>query len=137
MVHIQHGEGLVSNGIVNQAIAHNLSKIAHPFQQPVGNPRGPTTAKRKLFSGFVGDLHLKDLGGPLDNLCQIILLIVFHVPRNSKASTQGIGQHTRSSRRPNQSERRKVQMDTPASLASANHNVDIKIFHGAVKHFLD
>ena len=137
MVHIQHREGLVGNGIVNQAIAHDLGKIAHPFEQTVGNPRSPPTTKRKLFGSFVGDLHLKDLGGPLDNLCQIILLIVFHVPRNPKASAQGIGQHTSSRRCPNQSERRKVQMDTPAALTSANHNVDVKIFHGAVKHFFD
>ena len=137
MVHIQHREGLVGNDIVNQAIAHDLSKIAHPFEQPVSNSRGPTTTKRKLFGSFVGNFHLKDFGGPLDNLCQIILLIVFHVPRNSKASTQGIGQHTSSRCRPNQSERRKVQMDTPAGLPSANHDVDVKIFHGAVEHFFD
>ena len=132
MIHIQHREGLVCNGIVNQAIAHDLGKIAHPFEQTVGNPRGPPTTKRKFFGSLVGNLHLKDLGGPLDNLCQIILLIVFHVPRNPKASAQGIGQHPSSSRRPNQSEGRKIQVDTPASLASTNHNVDVKIFHGAV-----
>ena len=85
----------------------------------------------------MGNFHLKDLGGPLDNLCQIILLIVFHVPGNPKASAQGIGQHPSSGRCPNQSERWKVQMDTPAALTSANHNVDVKIFHGAIEHFFN
>ena len=44
---------------------------------------------------------------------------------------------TRSGRRPNQSERRKIQMDTPTGLASANHDIDVKILHGTVKHFFD
>jgi hypothetical protein len=80
---------------------------------------------------------VKQVGRPLDDFSQFVGLIETQPVDDAKAIAKRRSKETGSRRCAHESEVREIQLDGACSRSLADNNIELEIFHGRIKNFLD
>ena len=121
----------------DHAAAADLRVVAHPLQQPVGDPRRASRAlgDHVLAAGL--DLDLEDARGAANDLRQVGGVVVLEPLGDAEAVAQRRRQQPGPGRRADERERRQVERDRPRAGALAEHDRQLAVLHRRVQRLLD
>ncbi|MCY1425097.1 hypothetical protein D9M71_408770 [compost metagenome] len=137
LVDIQQVQRHVSHGLGDLALAAHLGVVTHAAQQAVGDARRATGTTGDLVGPLVFDGKAKDVGRAADDGAQILVVVELQALDDTEAVTQRVGQHAGTGSSPHQGEGWQIELDRTGCRAFADHDVELEVLHGRVKHFFD
>src|SRR5271165_5853643 len=132
-VELKRGPGEIPG---DHAVGTDFGVVAHPAQQPVGDPRRPARPGGKLGRALVGERYPEQPGRPADDDLELVRLVEVQVGGEAEPVAERSRQQPGPGSRPDQRERRDVQRDGGRARALADHHVDAEVLHGQVEHLL-
>jgi hypothetical protein len=82
-------------------------------------------------------LQLQDRGAARHDLGQFLGRIELQPLHDAEAVAQRRGQQTGARGRADQRERRQIELDRARAGTLADHEIELRVLHGRVQHFLD
>ena len=137
LVDFEHAQGLVGDGVRDDAGALDLSDVAHALQQAVGDARRAAAAARDLERPLVLDGDVEDLGGALDDVHEGVGRVVLEARDDAEAVAQRRGEGAGLRRRADQGEGRDVEADGASARPLADDDVEREVLHRGVEHLFD
>jgi hypothetical protein len=123
LVHLELEERIVSDIGGDAAVALDLSEVADPSQEPVGDAGRPAGAPRYLERAVVRYGHTEDPGRAQDYAREFIGVVVVESLRDTETRAEGRGQEPRPGRRADEREVLQVQLDATRRRALVQHDV--------------
>jgi hypothetical protein len=117
--------------------AEVVRKIAHPAEEPVGDPRRTAGAASDFGCRFLGNLDFEDPGRAIDNYSQVVARVELETVDNAETITQGRGQETGSSRRTDERKTGQCQTHAPSCGTLPNNQIELEVLHRRVQDFFD
>ena len=136
-IHLQPVERGVGGGGVDRRRAGDRGEIAHPAQQPGGDPGGAAGAPRDLAGAVILERHAQHPGAAPHDPLQFVDIVEVEPQRDAEALSQGIGDEAGARRRADEGEGRQLDAHGPRARPLADHEVELKILHRRVEDFLD
>lgn len=136
LVHFQPGQRPVGDLGIHRALTGDGGEVAHPAQQATGHARRTAGAARHFGGAIRGDVEAQYTGATGDDQFQFLRGVVVHPARNAEAFAQGRGQQARTRGRPHQGEGRQIDTNGPRRRSLADDEVELKVLHGRIEHFL-
>ena len=91
-VNLEPGQRIIGQRAADRRIARDMREIAHPPQQPPGNPRRAARAPRNLTRAVGRDAHAEQPGGAGDDFFELGHRIEIEPDRDAKTVAQRRGQ---------------------------------------------
>ena len=133
-VDIEHGQGSVGNIQRDLPRAFDISIVAHPAQQPVGNARRAARAPRNLKAARIIGGHMEQAGAAAHDARQLFGGVELQPRHDAKAVAQRVGQHAGAGGGTHQREGLQIKLDRARRRALANHDVDFVVFQRRVEN---
>ncbi len=135
-IHFKQIERGLGNLLCDNPVIAHLRKIPDSFQDTVCKPRRTTASARELHCTLIFDLNMQDLGRMQNDQFQFLRRIKLKPVDHAKPVSQRSRQKSCPCRSSYQRKLWQFQPDRTRSRSLSNHNIDRKIFHGRIEHFL-
>ena len=133
-VDLQHAHGGVGGSTRDGAGVLDLRVVAYAAQQAISDARRTARAACDLVGAVVIAFDAQDTRRAAHNGREFVALIELQALYDAETIAQGRRQQPGARGRPDQSERRQVELDRARGRAFADHDVDLEILHGGVQH---
>ena len=135
-VNIHHGKGFFGDLRGDGAVGLDLCVVPGPCEEIVGDSGCSPAAECDLQRAAVFNGSVEDPGGTGHDLLQVVRLIVVQTERKFEPGTERRGKQSLPCGGADERETGQIQADRAGARSLIDHDVDEKIFHGAVKIFL-
>ena len=121
----------------DRTLVPHLGDVAHASQDPVRDPRRPTSAGRDLVGGLVDDLDAEDPRGAPHDQRELGRLVVAEPEGHPEAVAEWRRQESGAGRGADEREGRKVERERPGRRALAHDDVEPEVLERRVEDLLD
>ena len=137
LIDLDHDECGFGNLGSDFSVGTDLSVIADPAEEVVGDARSAAGSRCDDESSFVIEIEIEDAGRARDDEGELFLSVVIETIDESKARAQWGSEHARTGGGADESEFGQLKLNRAGGWAGVDDDVETIVFHRWVEIFLD